>query len=78
MDWFLYNRDRRHERIKKENLNNDLINLTETNHQMTSDHSVSTNNTLKSHLNAKSSKTVAVVRSTVFCFIFCCKGDVNV
>ena len=47
--------------LKKRNLIN-LINSIETNHQMnmTSDHSVSSNSTLKSYLNFKSSNTVAV------------------
>ena len=41
---------------KKENFKKDLINLIEKNHQinMTSDHSVSSNNSFKSHLSAKS------------------------
>ena len=41
--------------IKKENFERDLISLIETNHQinMTSYHSVSSNNSFKSHLNAK-------------------------
>ena len=39
--------------IKKENIKKYLINLIETNHQiMTSDHSVSSNNSSKSHWNA--------------------------
>ena len=47
------------------------MNLIETNHQinMTSDHSISSNNSFKDHLNAKSFNmffnTVAVERSTV-------------
>ena len=42
--------------IKKENFNKGLMNLIETNHQinMTSDHSVSSNNLFKSHLNTMS------------------------
>ena len=41
--------------IKKENFKKELTNLIETNHQinMTSDHSVSSNNSFKSHLKAK-------------------------
>ena len=41
---------------KKESFKKDLMNLIETNHQinMTSDHSISNNNSFKSHLNAKS------------------------
>ena len=39
----------------------DLINLIEANHQ--TDNSVSSNNTFKSHLNAKRSNTLAVVQS---------------
>ena len=42
--------------IKKENFKKDLMNLIPTNHQinMTSVHSVSTNNSFKNHLNTKS------------------------
>ena len=41
---------------KKEIFKNELMNLIQTNHQIniTSDHSVSTNNSFKSHLNSKS------------------------
>ena len=51
--------------IKKDNFKKDLMNLTETNHQinLTSDHSVSSNILFKSLLNA-SSCAVAVVQST--------------
>ena len=42
--------------LQKENFKKDLMNLIETNHQMnmSSDHSVSSNNSFKSHLNANS------------------------
>ena len=42
--------------VKKDNFKKDLMILFETNHQIntTIDHSVSTNNSFKSHLNAKS------------------------
>ena len=42
--------------IKKESFKKDLMNLIPTNHQlnMTSVHSVSTNNSFKNHLNTKS------------------------
>ena len=42
--------------IKKEIFKKDLMNLIQTNYQinMTFDHSVSTNNSFKSHLNTKS------------------------
>ena len=57
--------------IKKENFKKVLINLIQTNHQinMTPDHSVSTNNSFKNHLNDKSFwyvfNTVAVAQSMV-------------
>ena len=52
--------------IKKDNLKKDLMNLIETNHQinMTSDRSVSSNNSYKNLLNI-SSCVIAVVKSTV-------------
>ena len=52
--------------IKKDNLKKDLMNLIETNHQinMTSDRSVSSNNSYKNLLNI-SSCVVAVMKSTV-------------
>ena len=42
--------------LQKENFKKDLMNLIETYHQMnmSSDHSVSSNNSFKSHLNANS------------------------
>ena len=44
------------ESFEKENFIKDLMNLIEANHQinMTSDHAVSSNNSFKNHLNAKS------------------------
>ena len=57
--------------MKKEDFRKDLVNLILTNHQinMTSDHSVSSNDSFKSHLNAKCFtllfNTVAVVQSMV-------------
>ena len=57
--------------MKKEDFRKDLVNLILTNHQinMTSDHSVSSNDSFKSHLNAKRFtllfNTVAVVQSMV-------------
>ena len=51
--------------FKKWNLKIDLINLTETNHQinMTSGHPVSSNDSFKMHLNAKSFKMLLHCRS---------------
>ena len=42
--------------IKIDNFKKDLMNLIETNHyiNMTSDHSLSSNNSFKNHMNAKS------------------------
>ena len=56
--------------IKKGNFKKYLMNLIEINHpiNMTSDHSISSNNSFKNHLNIKFRRvinTVAVVRSTV-------------
>ena len=50
-----YNWNRFNKEIKKGNFKKDLINLIETNQQinMTCDHSVSSNGTFKSHLNAR-------------------------
>ena len=50
-----YKGNRLNKDIKKENFKKDLMNLIETNHQinMTSDHSVSSNNSFKTHLNDK-------------------------
>ena len=49
---------------------------------MTSDHSVSTSNSLKSHLNAKSFKMSLTLQQLCkvrwFWFSVCCEGDVNV
>ena len=71
-----YKGNRLNKDIKKENFERELINLIETNHQinMTSDHSASSNNTFKSHLNAKSSNTVAVVQSTVILLQYLLEG----
>ena len=71
-----YKGNRLNKDIKKENFEGELINLIETNHQinMTSDHSASSNNTFKSHLNAKSSNTVAVVQSTVILLQYLLQG----
>ena len=54
--------------IKKENLRKDLINLIETNHQikMTSDHSISNNNSFKNHLNTKSFHMILTYCATIF------------
>ena len=51
--------------IKNENFEKDLMNLIKTNHQinMISDHSISSNNSFKSHLNAKSFKMVFTLYS---------------
>ena len=57
--------------MKKEDFRKDLVNLILTNHQinMTSDHSVSSSDSFKSHLNAKRFtlffNTAAVVQSMV-------------
>ena len=49
-----YKRNRLNKDIKKEKFKKDLMNLIETNHRinMTSDHSVSSYNSFKIHLNA--------------------------
>ena len=59
-----YKGNRLNKDIKKDSFKKNLINLIETNHQinMTTDHSVSSNNSFKSLLNA-SSCAVAVVQS---------------
>ena len=51
-----YKGNRLNNHIKKENFEKDLTNLIEINHQinMTSEHSVSSNNSFKNNLNAKS------------------------
>ena len=50
-----YKGNRLNKDIKNKNLKKDLMNLIETNHQinMTSDHSISSNISFKSYLNAK-------------------------
>ena len=50
-----YKGNRLNKDIEKDNFKKDLMNLIETNHQMNmnSVHSVSSNNSLKSHLNVK-------------------------
>ena len=72
------------ESFEKENFIKDLMNLIEANHQinMTSDHAVSSNNSFKNHLNAKSfnmffktdsdSDSVSVAK-----MMWTYKGDVN-
>ena len=51
-----YKGNRLNNHIEKENFEKDLTNLIEINHQinMTSEHSVSSNNSFKNNLNAKS------------------------
>ena len=66
-----YKRNCLNKNIKKENVLKDLLNLVETYRQinMTSDYSVSSNNSFKSHFNAKNFNMffniMAVVQSTV-------------
>ena len=66
-----YKRNCLNKNIKKENVLKDLLNLVETNRQinMTSDYSASSNNSFKSHFNAKNFNMffniMAVVQSTV-------------
>ena len=66
-----YKRNCLNKNIKKENFLKDLLNLVETNWQinMTSDYSASSNNSFKSHFNAKNFNMffniMAVVQSTV-------------
>ena len=70
--------------IKKEVFLKKLMNLIETNHQikMTSDLSVSSNNSFKSQLNAKSFnmflKLLQFCKVWWFCFSVCFRRDVNV
>ena len=60
------------------------MNFIETIHQinMTSDHSVSSYNSFKSHFNAKSFNMFLTLEQLCevrwSCFSVCCKGDVNV
>ena len=69
--------------IKKENFRKDLVNIIEINHQinLTSDHSISSNNLFKSHLNAKRFnmllKLYQLREARWFWFSVCWKGDVN-
>ena len=59
------------------------MNLIETNDQinMTSDHSVSSNNWFKSHVNVKIFNMFLILKQFCkarwYCFSVCCKGDVN-
>ena len=65
--------------IKQGNFKKYLMNLIEKNHQikMSSDHSISSNNSFKSHLNAKSfSMILTLQQRRYWCGVFC-KGDVN-
>ena len=70
--------------IKKKNFLKDLMNLLETNPHINiaSDHSVSSNNSFKSFLNAESFNMVLTLlqlcEAPWFCFRVCCKADVNV
>ena len=84
--WWSWNDkgDRLKKHIKKENFKKGLINLFETNRQinMTSVNFVSSNNSFKSHLNAKGFNMFLTL-SQLFeacwlCFSVCCKSDVNV
>ena len=79
-----YKGDRLNKDIKKEKFKKYFMKLIETNHQinMTTDHSVSSNNSFKSHLNAKgfsmSLKLKQLCKSRWSCLSVSYKGDVNV
>ena len=69
--------------IKQGNFKKYLINLIEKNHQikMSSDHSISSNNSFKSHLNAKSFSMILTLQQLYnerrYWFGVFCKGDMN-
>ena len=66
-----YKGNRLNKYIKKENFKKDLMNLIEKNHQinMTSDHSVSSNNCLKQ---------LQLCKAQRLCFSVCCKVNMKV